>query len=359
MININSVDKNFHLENVGEKDVLWRNALESVFSLHGVFYDFNENRYRRMDGSVSSRVSEGVEWLSTHTAGGRIRFTTDSSFVAIYCKIPNNGVMNHMTIVGMNGFSIYENGVYSGMITPSYEQFSDKNTKEIEFDGICRLQNVGLKKIEIYFPLYNGVNELFIGVKKTAFVEPYAYPQEGKICFYGSSITQGGCASRPGNDYISLLSRWLNTDVVNFGFSGNARGETVMAEYIAKQKSKVFVLDYDYNSPKQDLCERHYAFYKIVRRENPLTPILFISKPDFEYDAESGERREIIYETYKKAKRNKDRKVAFLDGELLFGKFGRDGCTVDTCHPNDLGFYRMAEKIYPILKRLLKKENVK
>ena len=210
--------------------------------------------------------------------------------------------------------------------------------------------------MEIYFPLYNGVKSLYIGLKEGCVLEaPRGYQKDGYVLFYGSSITQGGCASRPGNDYVAHLSRWLDTDVVNLGFSGNGRGEPIMAEYMAGLNPSVYVLDYAYNSPAAELKERHFALYETLRAAHADTPILFITNPDIEYDSEGLGRRVVVRETYLRAKRQGDKNIAFIDGEKLFGKCDRDACTVDTCHPNDLGFYRMAKTIYPVLKKMLEK----
>jgi lysophospholipase L1-like esterase len=354
-MDIAKVDKNFVLANVAEKDVKWRNALEKPFGLFGVRFEEESGFYVRMPRSVSKEVSEGVHFLATHTSGGRLRFSTDSEYVAIQCVAPNNGVMSHIPIVGQNGFSVYENGVCIGMVTPSYNTLKDSGA-EMSFDGIKYFRTKGKKEVEIYFPLYNGVKSLYIGLQERCQVETgAAYEKDGFVLFYGSSITQGGCASRPGNDYVAHLSRWMNTDVVNLGFSGNGCGERVMAEYMAGLNPSVYVLDYAYNSSPEQLEERHYALYETLRTAHPETPILFITNPDFEYDTVGVGRRNVVRSTWLRAKRQGDKNVAFIDGEKLFGKFDRDSCTVDTCHPNDLGFYRMAQKIYPALKKWLDK----
>ena len=96
--------------------------------------------------------------------------------------------------------------------------------------------------------------------------------------------------------------------------------------------------------------------YAAIREKHPCTPIIFMSKPDCDYDPNADERRAVIYETYYKARENGDENVSFIDGRTLFGEENRDGCTVDKCHPNDLGFYRMAQAVYPVLKKYLAKE---
>ncbi len=368
-MNISDIDKNFKLPEIAEKDVVWRNALDEPFSLHGIYYDKTESRYRRMPSDIAKTVSDGVLWLSNNTAGGRLRFKTNSPYVAVKCVAPNCGVMNHMTIVGMNGISLYGDGKYVQMYTPDFVTIKNGNGERYAvnedryaFSGIRYFLSEGEHEVELYFPLYNGVIELFIGLKEgSTLKKAKEYKHSKPVVFYGSSITQGGCASRPGNDYVSLLSRNLDTDVLNLGFSGNAKGEKTMAEYLASLDASVFVLDYDHNAPSAEhLKATHYPLYRTIRDRHPDTPILFITKPDFPVYASAvirgneEERRAVVYSTYLKAMEEGDKNVAFIDGETMFEGDDRDACTVDGCHPNDLGFYRMAKTVYPVLKQLLK-----
>jgi hypothetical protein len=217
----------------------------------------------------------------------------------------------------------------------------------------------GLRDIELYFPLYNGVYELYIGVKEGSVLESaLPYPNAKPVVFYGSSITQGGCASHAGNDYISVLSRRLNFDFINLGFSGSAKGEPVMAEYLAGLQAEVMVLDYDFNSPTEEtLKQTHYPLYETIRKAQFNTPIIFMTRPNFYYDPMACiPRRAVIHQTYLRAKEQGDHQVAFIDGETLLGKDDWFMCTVDNCHPNDLGFYRMAERVEPVLKAFLDKK---
>ena len=356
-MNITEIDKNFKLTVVKEPDVKWLDIKNEPFIIKGVSYYENEKRYRRMPEEVANRVSVGVNLLSTNTSGGRVRFVTDSPFIALRAVIPAPGIMSHMPIVGTCGFSIYSNNNFIGMCTPDIITCSKENIvdNKVAFEGV-KYPKSGKNLIEIYFPLYNGVCELFVGIKDGCILEKAPeYTHELPVLFYGSSITQGGCASRPGNDYISHLERWLDTDIYNLGFSGNAKAEQTMCDYIANQKVSTYVIDYDHNAPTVEHLENtHFNLYKTIREKNANTPIVFISKPDFDYDPFGVERRTIIFNTYNTALKNGDKNVYYIDGETLFGDEDRDACTVDTCHPNDLGFYRMAKNIYPTLKKLLK-----
>ena len=127
-----------------------------------------------------------------------------------------------------------------------------------------------------------------------------------------------------------------------------------MAEAIASLDLSCFVFDYDHNAPTPEyLQETHETFFKIIRHAQPELPVVFVSRPDFYGTPSDNQRREIIRQTYQHAIADGDQNVYFIDGERLFGDFERDGCTVDRCHPNDVGFLRMADVIYPVIKAIV------
>lgn len=354
---ISDIDANFKVKSVNEPDVEWFEASETPFSLHGLFRG-EDGVFLRIPPELGSSISGNMHWLAYNTAGGRLRFATDSPYVAIKAVIPKTDILPHMTFVGSFGFTLYDGDFFVGMYTPQQSDYENDENGRISFDGIRRFQQKGMHECTLFFPLYNGVKKLYIGLQKgctLSAAKPYKYPRPA--VFYGSSITQGGCTSRSGNDYVSVISKWLDTEIINLGFSGNAKAEPAMADYICGIDASVYVLDYDYNAPDAAFLQKtHLPFYKMIRAQRKETPIVFISKPDFDHDGASAQRREIVKKTYRYAKRSGDKNVYFIDGQSLFGKEHRDLCTVDTCHPNDLGFYRMAEKIAPVIKRILEKD---
>lgn len=359
-MDIYSIDSNFRLSNIKEQDVEWHEITKKEFSLHGVFFDENSNEFSRMSVEIAKSVSDNVRLLSRMTAGGRLRFKTDSPYIAIQCVAPCIAPMRHMPLTGSHGFGLFVDGVYRSMYAPDYGVITraiEGQSKWFAFEG---LRETRIKKIAdclLCFPLYCGVANLKIGIKKGSSLQAaktYTYPNP--LVFYGSSITQGGCASYSGSDYVNLLSQWLDFDYINLGFSGNAKAEPRMCDYLADLHAAAYVLDYDYNAPNAEYLSRtHYPLYETVRNKNPNVPIVFVCKPDYDYDLESDERRAVIYGTYCKAKAQGDDLVWFIDGEGMFGSFERNACTVDTCHPTNLGFYRMAKTIAPVLKEVLKK----
>jgi len=205
----------------------------------------------------------------------------------------------------------------------------------------------------IHFPLYDDVLELYVGLEPGATLEPgEPYRDIAPILYYGSSITQGGCASRPGNCYCNIISRNLQTDHRNLGFAGNCRGETAMAEYVALQKMGLFFMDYDHNAPTTEhLKKTHEKFFLIIRERQPDLSIVMVSRTDPPRIRSGWEdtlrRRELILQTYENAVKRGDHHVFFIDGSTVFQEAKKlgvtpDSCTVDGVHPNDLGFACMA-----------------
>lgn len=162
-----------------------------------------------MPESVAKNVTRGVDALHTNTAGGRVRFKTDSQYIAIHAEMDGLGKMPHFALTGAIGFDLYVNNKYEKTFVPPFD-IKDG------FESIVEFSNKELREITINFPLYSNVNDLYIGLQNDAIVkEASPYKNTKPIVYYGSSITQGGCASRPGMAYQSILSRRFNHDFVN------------------------------------------------------------------------------------------------------------------------------------------------
>ena len=353
---ITEIDKNF-VQQCADDNTVWIDSKSEYFKIYGVFYDSERKEFRRVPYEIAEKTNEGVAILSKNTAGGRIKFDTNSLNISIKCTFLNNGIMTHMPLTGSNGFAVYINGIFHVKFSPEWTIFNS-NDKYISFTAKAALPKTeNVKEVEIYFPLYGGVSELYIGIDDNCKIRQASeYKYKNPIVYYGSSITQGGCASRPGNDYQGHIERWLNADYVNLGFSGSCMGEIIMADYIISLCPSVVVMDYDHNAPDlEHLKKTHYPFYKRIRNAIPDTPIIFITKPDYRSDEKLNKpRREVIRNTYLKSIKDGDKLTEFIDGETLFGIENYDACTVDGCHPNDLGFYRMAKIICPFVKKFIK-----
>ncbi len=364
MVNdISKIDKNFVVETKIEKEGLkFHSPLEKPFKLYGVFYA--DGFYRRMPEEVGKNI-ERIHWGINRTAGGRVRFKTNSPYVAINAKMPHVFRMPHVAATATCGFDLYikENGefVHAKTFVPT-PGMSTGYESLVEFGEPEKISEIGvdrkdaMKEIMIHFPSYSSVSELYIGLDKNAVIEEADdYKHEGVVVFAGSSITQGGCASRPGNAYDQILSRKCDVDIVNLGFSGSFRGQTGIAEYINTLPMCAFVLDYDHNAvTTEELENTHEKFFKIVRDAHPDLPIIMLPRPKYNlYDYEQ-KRFEVIRKTYDNAVANGDKNVYILTSRQLMEFAGPDG-TVDDTHPTDLGFASMAKAVEPLLKEILNK----
>ena len=202
---------------------------------------------RLPDDVAEASGSDGVKKLYLNTAGGRVRFTTDSKYIAIKSVMPDVEGFSHMPLTGVAGFDLFID--YSKHST-FYRIFKPPYGMKKGYESIIYLQDAIKRSFTIYFPLFANVSSLYIGLQKDASLSPgLEYSHKKPVVFYGSSITQGGCASRPGNSYQSIISRDLDCDFINLGFSASARGEEAIADYISQIDSKLLVFDYDHNAP--------------------------------------------------------------------------------------------------------------
>ena len=347
MSDISLIDSNFKVEtNLNVEDIQFYNALNAPFQIYGVFYE--NGMFRRLPQQVAETVSNAVYCLHDNTAGGRVRFKTDSPYVAIYVKMPTIGKMSHFALTGSAGFDLYSDNNYIGTFVPPY-------TIEDGYENIIRFNSDEMREITINFPLYSSVKELFIGIKKQSALFPcQPYRIEKPIVYYGSSITQGGCASRPGMAYQSIISRQMDADYINLGFSGSAKAEDAMAEYISGLQMSCFVYDYDHNAPSlEHLRNTHEKMFLKIRQHHPNTPIVIMSRPKFKLTDHEKMRLEVIETTYDNAVINGDKNVYFIDGRKLMELAGDQG-TVDNCHPTDFGFASMAKCLGDFLEKILK-----
>ena len=361
-MDIRKIDKNFSLQEVDENGFIYFDVTQKPFSLEGLpFFQENEKIFYRLPRTFTVKeVNTGVLNLCWHTAGVHVRFRSDSPEIMVRAKLQHSCDMNHMPRAGSAGFDSCFKAPGKKMM---YNKTIQPNPGQKEVNAICGINDTG-KVCDwiINFPLYGGVEKVEIGIKPDSkLLAPKPHKVEKPVLFYGSSITQGGCASRPGNSYSAMLCRAVDAPEINWGFSGSGRGEIAVAEAIGKLDLAAFVMDYDHNAPTvEHLQNTHEAFFKAVRKGNPDLPIVMVSKCDFHhYNQERQKtdavRRDIIFKTYQNAIEAGDKNVWFVDGEKLFGSDMRDACTVDGCHPNDLGFFRMYKGILPTLKKALKK----
>lgn len=330
------------------KDYSFRAA---PFKMYGMANYEKNGVLERVPRSLREEIPN-IEFFGRRIPGARLAFRTDSPRFEITIHMESAGPDYGMAI-----FACQSASVYVGSHTkPRYLGLAFIQSYERPIAKATFTKDPVMEDVLIFMPRNEVITDIMISVEDGAVLEPptpYKYPKP--VVYYGSSITEGGHSSNPGNVYNALLSRWLDVDYLNLGFSGSAQGETAMADFINTLDMCAFVYDYDHNAPSvEHLAQTHEPFYRRIREVHPDLPILMLSRPDADY-RDAVPRLEVIRRTYENALKAGDKNVWFIDGGTFYGTEDRDVCSGDTTHPNDLGMYRMAQTIRPVLQEMLDK----
>jgi hypothetical protein len=318
----------------------------------------NGGEWFRLPLRLKDSLPKEVWGLGQSPSGGRIRFRTDSGRIAIRLEYPSPPNGRNMHAFGQTGVDLYVDGAYRGTATAATDSKAGAPVEHVYFG--FRTAARAEHEITLYLSLYKPVKVLGVGVEKDARLSratPFAMARP--IVFYGTSITQGGCASRSGMSYQAILGRMLNVDFVNLGFSGNGKGEPEVARMVAEIDASCFVLDFAQNNKDvESLREVYEPFMKILRDKHPDTPMLAIT-PIASASERAGDNRsrlEAMRDHIRMAVSRRiadgDRHLQLVEGTDLLGPDRLDG-VVDGTHPNDLGFQWMAEGLAPRLKKML------
>ena len=347
---IDLFDKNLLVYNTGfddELDIL-KVPCEKI-SVYGICKNAR-NAFARMPEEIAENISPGVSDRALRSAGVRIRFKTNSKRLGINVFFSRTVQFLSQTTLSVKGFDVYVDGKYFLSFMPA--SFDVDNYMQV-----IELGDNKQKSITIFFP-YNAVIEnMYLAIDKGADIsKDNGYKIKKPIIFYGSSITHGFCVSRPGNVFSAIISRCLDADYINLGFSGVCHGEKEMARYISSIDKSLFVCAYDHNEQSaEELSKRHLGFYKEFRKFDSKTPILFVSSPNKFFKGELMiDRMNVVKNTYLYAKKNLDCNVYFLNGQTLYSDELRFDCSVDAIHPNDMGSYMIAKKMIQKIRKIMK-----
>ncbi len=353
------------------KDVKWQNPIDSdVIEIKGFPWLKKDGVYRRLPVDAKEKLRPPVNSLADCTAGGQIQFITDSKRLYIAVKLQGKANMYHMPATGQCGFDCYVGD-------ESKIRYYKTCRFDLKEDGYCSelFNYVSCKSrtIVLNFPLYIGVEHVLIGVDDTATInKPDFFVNDKKIVIYGTSITQGGCASRPGMAYSNILSRMFHMECVNLGFSGNGQGDSAVAKLMSEiENVSCYVLDHITNCSTQLFMETLPGFVKILKERNPDVPVCIMSNllmpADYflnDIDLKNNDRhidrqkvKDFIIDFITDLEREGYTGLYFIESEKLLGEDFEEG-TVDGTHPNDFGFYNIAKGLYPLLKSILKDSTV-
>jgi lysophospholipase L1-like esterase len=338
-------------------DIRWKDVRE--LNVEGRGWSDTKAFFDRLPAKAEGKVPGAVWTLSRKSAGMCVRFETDATALhARWTLTSPDLALTHMAATGVSGLDLYVK-LDSGQWHWLAVGFPKQQTNQVEL-----FKNLTLRKREyiLYLPLYNGVQSLELGVPQTATLSaagPWGTGERKPIVFYGTSILQGACASRPGMVHSSILGRRFNFPTINFGFSGNGRMESSMAELLAELDPSVYVLDCLPNMTAKLVTERVEPFVRTLRQSHPSTPIVLVEDrryPDgvliARKAAANDENHAALRGAFDRLKKSGVKNLYYIPGDSLLGDDGEG--TVDSSHPTDLGFVRQAEVFAKTLKPLLK-----
>jgi hypothetical protein len=336
---------------------LWYDLRE--LEVEGKGWQDTEQFYDRLPVRAKGVVRDEVWELAQDTAGMAARFVTDATTICARWALRSEPLaLDHMPATGVSGLDLYVRET-SG----KWRWLAQGRPSQIALNQKTLVENLpaGMKEFLLYLPLYNGVNSVQIGLPSEARIgkaPPRPQGRQKPICFYGTSITQGGCASRPGTAYTAMVGRQLDCPVVNLGFSGNGPMELEVGRFMTELDPAIFVLDCLPNMTVQQVVERTALFVKMLRNARPHTPIMLVENIVYQDAAYLAARRQsyisknqALREAYEQLILGGEKHLFYLRGEHLLGEDGE--ATVDGTHPTDLGFWRMATAFEPAIRQAL------
>ncbi|CAL1517645.1 SGNH/GDSL hydrolase family protein [Chitinophaga sp. MM2321] len=334
--------------------IIYHDAHE--FPIIGKYH--GEDNYNRFPAKFKATLRPEVWSLGRNSAGMAVRFRSNASTIAAKWRVLNNAVMGHMAPTGIKGLDLYA-------FVNNKWQFVNSGIPKGEYSFQSTLLKDGdttWREYLLYLPLYDGVDSLAIGVNENAIIEK---PQQQllldkkPIVYYGSSIAQGACATRPGLAYTNILSRQLQRTIINMGFSGQGKFETNVGEAICETDPALLVIDCNPNTAVEEIHERAVKLVQQLRQCKPQTPILLVENYMYENAYfEKGKQELAISKRTELKKAYNDLRAAgvknlhYMKGEGFLGD-DHEG-TVDGVHPTDIGMERFAAHILPVLKKLLR-----
>ena len=328
--------------------------------LEGRGWSQTETFYDRLPRDAKSVVREAVWKLSQDSAGMCVRFITEATSLQVRWTLRSETLaMPHMPATGVSGLDLYvkmESGRWHWLAVGRPTKFPVNSVELVkDISG-------GKRQYLLYLPLYNGVRSVELGLPKDSTLAkagPWGPEIRKPIVFYGTSITQGGCASRPGMVHTAILGRQLNYPVINWGFSGNGKMEPEMATLLAELEPAAYSLDCLPNMTASEVTERVEPFVGTLRKAHPKTPILLVEDRSYTDSfliafkrQRNLESRAALRAAYERLLAAGTQELYYLPGEDLLGDDGE--ATVDSSHPTDLGFMRQAGVFLPVLEKMLR-----
>ncbi len=335
-----------HGTNDPDGKTVWYDSV--LFSLAGKGWTNTESFYDRLPATAKTAVPKDVWDLSHDTTGMYLQFSTDATTLEVRWALVRNDLgLPHMPSTGVSGVDLYVKDKQGAWVfhANGRPRYVTKNKAHFSVSPGATYR--------LYLPLFNGIKSMALGIpKNNRFTTPGPAdaPPRKPIVFYGTSITQGGCASRPGMAATAIVSRRLDWPIINLGFSGSGRMEPALADLLSELDPALYVLDCLANMTPNMVTDRVEPFVKILRKAHPTTPILLVEESNFEHLSPT-EKGTLLQTIQTKLVKEGDTHLHFLSNEGMLGN-DYEG-TVDGLHPNDLGMMRQADVFIKTLPALL------
>jgi len=312
--------------------------------------------FDRFPAKAEKTVTKSVWGLSRHSAGMMVRFKTDADTIHAKWKVTSSRLgMPHMPPSGVSGLDLYARDSKGKWRWAAATRPSKQEMQAILLRGI----KPGMREYALYLPLYNGTESLAVGVPESAKFEGLGPRKAKPLIFYGTSITHGACASRPGMVHTAILGRRLEMPVINIGFSGNGKMHKEVGDLMAEVDAACYIIDCLPNMNEAMVMERCAPLVRQFRKARPHTPIVLVED---RRNANSwlvptrsthhDDNHAALQKVFKQLKADGVKNLHYLGGDLLIGDDAEG--TTDGSHPNDLGFVRQADAFEPVLRKALR-----
>jgi hypothetical protein len=338
--------------------IQWTDIRE--LGIEGQGWRETKSPYDRLPARAEDKVRAPVWRLSRNSAGIHVRFVTDAASIhARWALTSTNLAMTHMAATGVSGLDLYvktEKGDWRWLAV-------GRPDNQTNVASLITNLPPGRREYLLYLPLYNGTSFVEIGVPEGASLTkagPWGPGTRKPVLFYGTSILHGACASRPGMVHSAILGRRFQFPHINLGFSGNGKMEPELADLLAELDPSVYVLDCLPNMVAVDVTERVEPFVKKLRAAHPRTPIVLVEDRTYADSflvmskrQRNETSRAALRAVYARLEKSGVKNLYYVKGADLLGDDGEG--TVDSSHPNDLGFMRQADALAKVLGPQLKK----
>jgi hypothetical protein len=318
------------------------------------------NPYDRLPGYAEQQVRSAVWSLSRNAAGLYISFRTDAARIQVRYGVKGEKAMPHMPATGVSGLDLYARGA-DGQWTWARAGYRFGDTIDYTWTGLA---TAGIQtEYRLYLPLYNTVTWMQFAADSKGF-QFLPFSREKPIVAYGTSIMQGGCASRPGLAWTSILGRMRSDNIINLGFSGNGQLEKPLIDAMAKIDAKLYILDCMPNLvdrskfPPEEVERRTRHAVQSLREAHPGVPILLTehccgitgSNLDAGLVKRYDDCSRVMADIHAKMVKEGVKGLYLLTAKEI--GFDQD-CTVDGTHPNDIGMMRYAEAYARKIRKIL------